>query len=872
MGANVSGARSADHLAKLLAKSAQRIRNLVLELYGRESTTGYLHSTEAELKRLVADLDPHSFADLYAQTVAYGLFTARLLDKTADNFTVVEALQLIPRSNPVLYYLFKDLSSDNPQPELRAVVDNICQILLNTDLHSSIFTDDAARKEATVHFYEGFLKEYDPEIRKKMGVWYTPNEVVKFIIRKVDELLRTELKVTNGLANGEVADNGEPLVQILDPATGTGTFLNEVVRQVRSDFVSRGRADYWQEHVEESLLKRLFGFELMMVPYVMAHMNVTQTLGEADFDTSRLTSALRPGIYLTNSLAPAAPTSRGTIDPHGEVFRFDSAITFEQLLADEVKERKPIKVVIGNPPYSIDSGNNNSHIRKLVDRYRKDAMGVEVKTAGSKSFSDDYIKFIAFAEDRIREGDSGVLGLITNNSFLSTRTMRGLRSHLLSTFDKIFIVNLRGSGGASGGGVHEGGNVFDITTGVTILIGVKNKVPSEKSQVFYAAPSGTREQKFEALELGIFEFEELTLGDELYFFPFTEDEEYRNFIAVDDLFVEKTMGVDTHCDAYVIHTNQADAELKWKEYKTQDPSAFEGAFSVNIAKSRASGETIAIRDTTYRPLDKRKILWSENLITSPRALFRRMSDETVSLLCPSGYVGDEYSHVIAGMGLTDKTPKALYNFPLYLISSNFAFAKDGQTVAKASTRKENFDPEVKARLLAQLSQELRESLTPESVFDYLYGLLNSPNYRAKYSESLKRNFPRIAVPKDDEIFERYRAFGAKLRPLHLMQLATPSDRMLGGSLSDKTIGALGKKSYDPMTGRLYINKTSYVDGLPVAAWEFFIGGYQPAQKWLKDRRGETLTGEMLDTYSQIIFVLSETERLMRDFEKSESTF
>ena len=457
---------------------AQRIRDNIKDVLAKkdEKKPEILTVYNTIKKLLVHDLDEEEFADMYAQTLVYGLFVARYHDKTSESFTRQEARDLVPASNPFLRHFFDHIVGPDFDKRLEYIVNELCEVFSHAnvqELMKQYFADDLWGKthegpDPVIHFYEDFLKEYDAELRKKMGAYYTPLPVVRFIVRSVDYLLQKEFNLPSGLADTSKLENGVHRVQILDPAVGTGTFLSAVIREIYSKLKNSGQIGRWTTYVHNDLLPRLHGFELMMAPYTIAHLKLSMAFKATGFKYFNR----RLGIYLTNSLEESEP-QQGLFTGFG----FAESIAEESKEAAIIKNETPIMVVIGNPPYSVSSSNKGKWITELIKDYKQD-----LNERNIQPLSDDYIKFVRYAEHFIEKNKFGIVAMITNNSFLDGIIHRQMRKHLLETFDEIYILDLHGSSKkkeiAPDGSKDE--NVFDIQQGVAISIMIRKSVKKEK--------------------------------------------------------------------------------------------------------------------------------------------------------------------------------------------------------------------------------------------------------------------------------------------------------------------------------------------------------------------------------------------------------
>jgi len=462
-------------LAQRMARLAHMIRDLINRAFDKEPESGSLHAQFMAFKdNLIPDISAEQFADMYAQTIAYGLFAARCNQVTGTGFTRQKAAYLLPKTNPFLRKLFNHVAGPELDERIAWLVDDLAQLLAQADMEAVLkgFGKRTAREDPVLHFYETFLTAYDPKMREMRGVYYTPEPVVSYIVRSIDHLLKTRFNRPQGLAD----DN----TFILDPAVGTATFLYTVINEIHDSLVTQGQGGLWNDYVAEKLLHRIFGFELLMAPYAMAHLKLGLLLKETGYQFEK---EQRLGIYLTNTLEEAFTKP--------EIMSgFNEYIVEEANAAAEIKKDKPIMVVLGNPPYSGISANASKHavknlktgkykqeftwIGKLIEDYKI----VDGKSLGEKNpkwLQDDYVKFIRFGQWRIDRTGQGILGFITNHAYLDNPTFRGMRHSLMNTFDEIYVLDLHGNAKkkevAPDGGKDE--NVFDIQQGVAICLMVK---------------------------------------------------------------------------------------------------------------------------------------------------------------------------------------------------------------------------------------------------------------------------------------------------------------------------------------------------------------------------------------------------------------
>jgi type I restriction-modification system DNA methylase subunit len=479
-------ARTAKELAQALAVVTRRMEQAIPDVYAQESQEGYLHQLfDSFKKELLPNLllrseneKDYSFADIYAQTIAYGLFTARVFSFVKDptrDFNREDAWEQLPETNPFLRQLFQSISERSPQELGEELLDAIAETfgILRAAKMDEILVDFRSKmnqEDIVIRFYEDFLAAYKPQMRERRGVYYTPEPVVSYMVRSVDELLKDKFNKPLGLA--------DPEVMILDPACGTGTFLLWIFQLIHRRFeedpeaLTVGLEDRsWTGYVNERLLPRVFGFELLMAPYAICHLKLGLYLEETGY---QFRSGKRLGVYLINTLEDIK------LREEREQLSLDIP-QMEELIAEEakagsrIKKNEPIMVVIGNPPYSGHSENNNEWIRGLVNDY----YFVDGKPLGERNpkwLQDDYVKFIRFAQWRIDKSGQGILAFITNHGFLDNPTFRGMRQQILKTFGEIFIYDLHGNSKKQevclDGSKDE--NVFDIQQGVSINLMLKS--------------------------------------------------------------------------------------------------------------------------------------------------------------------------------------------------------------------------------------------------------------------------------------------------------------------------------------------------------------------------------------------------------------
>ncbi len=1102
--------KSSKKLAEMMASKARLLADIIeLALTNDEnkSEDSTLKDQMNAFKEiLIHDISPKGFADVYAQTIAYGMFCARLHDPTLPTFSRQEAAELIPKSNPFLRKLFGYIAGPDIDDRIKWVVDSLVDIFLACNVEEILksYGKSTKMEDPIIHFYETFLSEYDPKLRKAKGVWYTPKPVVNFIVRAVDDILKTEFDLPQGLADrsktkikidlqGKQVEQEVHKVQILDPATGTGTFLAEVVKHIHKKF--GGQQGIWSNYIETHLLPRLNGFELLMASYAMAHLQMDLLLTETGykpsdkFPSSGGVPSGRGGqrlrIYLTNSLEESHPDT-GTL--------FANWLSSEANEANFIKRDSPVMCIIGNPPYSGESSNKGDWIMKLMEDYKKEPGGKEkLKERNPKWINDDYVKFLRYGQHFIEKNGSGILAFINPHGFLDNPTFRGMRWNLLKTYDKIYTIDLHGNSKkkeVSPDGTADV-NVFDIMQGVSINLFIKtgNKKPTELGKVFHYDLYGKRDFKYDFLtenSIKNIEYKELQNVAPNYFFvskDFDEQKIYDRGFSIKDLFLLNGSGIVSKRDSLAFQNTKYDIIEKIKDISNLSCEEIKKKYS-DISWESRDGKVEFVKENVtkfglndklfvkynYRLFDEKWTYYTgetKGFIGWPvRQIMTHLLQENLSLIC-SRQSTSEWKHIfisklIGDFNLTGNagTNGSGYYFPLYLYPET-----NGQLSTELDeSRKPNLKPEIVAEITKKLGLEFvaekstarnspplegcptggvvnNTTFAPIDILDYIYAVLHSPNYREKYKEFLKIDFPKIPYPKDVNTFWKLVQLGSQIREIHLLESEVvenystqyPIDgdnvvekprfelnnntstarnspplegcpkggvvnsvkeeyftikntkiyhntitelpynpklkdrakalryaenlsevlfwmqvhkghfykidfdrqRIIGNYIVDFYVKKLslvieidgsshiGKEDYDaqrenylkslglkifriPVTdvlqnmgkaisdlenyiienygeiekpphpagtppkegnlGRVFINDTQYFDHVPEIAWNFYIGGYQPAQKWLKDRKEKTLNFDDIFHYQKIIVALTETYRLMEEID------
>lgn len=835
---------SPQQLAKNLAGQTRLLRDLSLEL---------LTAGDADLQEqdqsfralLVPDLKPEEFADMYAQTAAYGLFTARVFAHTTmfggkpetlpesfrrEGFSLEQAAYLIPKANPFLRQFFQHVASPNLNPQLRWLVEQIADSLRYTDMDKVLHRQSrkAGFEDPVFHFYETFLAEYDRSLRESRGVYYTPEPVVDYIVRGVDWLLVNRFGKPDGLA--------DPSALILDPATGTATFLRKVIDLIHQRVDGQSGAGAWPGYVRSQLLPRIFGFELMMAPYTVAHLKLALQLQESGFEFAQ---GERLHVYLTNTLDQLHQKTAAMLGQW---------IARENEGAEKIKRDSPVVVVVGNPPYSGESRNKSDWIMQLLQTYKTEPEGGPLKERNSKWLNDDYVKFIRFAHDRVKRTGHGIVAFITNHGWLDNPTFRGMRAQLMADFDDIYVLDLHGNSKkkertpdafkARG----DDKNVFDIEQGVSITFLVKLPGTAEpeqaveeevfeltapepgakknkqnkhrqleggkvtlKARIHQADLWGSRDYKYGWLEKhGLPDTPWQSLQPalpQLLLVPRDETDavEYERGWKVTDIFPVNSVGIVTARDSLSIHFTAESLKQTIERFSSLPVEAAREQFQLG---PDAQDWTVAsaqkdLKDTkldparivpvAYRPFDTRFTYYtgkSKGFHCRARGeVMRHLASDpaNLSLSTTRSVETGDFTHVFAMQGLTTLHTVSIkevnYAFPLWLLPGQI---QPGQPLA--AQRHPNLSPAFLAALAQALGRPvsalhgLPEGVTPGDVLAYVYAVLHAPSYRQRYAGFLKSDFPRI--PLSNQAFSQAGSAQAAIEFVAIWKALLPLGKQL----------------------------------------------------------------------------------------------
>jgi predicted helicase len=862
--------KSPTRLAEMMAGKARLMADIIEKSLNDDDENGNISNLKKQMlsfqKMLISDIDNKSFSDLYSQTIAYGLFAARYHDPTLETFSREESIRLIPKSNPFLRKLFKDIADEDLDTRLVWIIDELVKVFLASDvaLIMKDFGKSTKQEDPVVHFYETFLGAYNPSLRKSRGVWYTPQPVVSFIIRSVDEILKKEFDLLEGLADsskkkikvnyqGKTIEKEVHRVQILDPATGTATFISETIKHIHKKY--EGMQGIWSQYVERDLLPRLNGFELLMASYAMAHLKLDMLLTETGYVPTR---EQRIRVFLTNSLEEPHPDS-GTL--------WGNLLSEESDQSNEIKRDTPVMCIIGNPPYSGESSNKGEWIMRLMEDYKKEPGGVQkLQERNPKWINDDYVKFLRYGQHYIEKNGQGILAFINPHGFLDNPTFRGMRWNLLKTYDKIYTIDLHGNSNkqekSPDGSVDV--NVFDIQQGVSVNLFIKTgkKKPNELGKVFNYNLYGKRESKYDFLSensLNSIEFNELEVSSPDYVFvsrDIKKQKIYETGFSTSNLFTLNSIGIVTSKDEILINNSKEELIKNVSEYYSIEPNP---SF---------------IHKISYRPFDVKYIYYDVKIIERGREKVMQhfLKGENLGFVTARSNKSETCDHFFISKNLMETkcgertTQSAI--FPLYLYNDE----NGQQTLLKSSERTPNLNLEIIKQISDKLGltftnekESQNNTFSPIDILDYIYSILHSPSYREKYKEFLKIDFPRVPYPTNKETFWKLVQLGSEIRKIHLLESSIVDTPISNYPITGDNV--VRKIKYE--NGNVYINETQYFENVPELGWNFLIGGYQPAQKWLKDRKDKELQIDDIRHYLKIIVALTETYRLMREIDKIE---
>jgi len=860
---------SAKTLAVELAKRTRFLKEQVIieelkseERKGKDFILGFY---EAFKQYLISGLSREDFADLYSQTITYGLFAART--RARNGFNRKLAYDHIPQTIGILRDVFEFVSRGKLPVEMEWIIDDISEVLTVTDVYKILdeYFHKHKGKDPIVHFYETFLAEYDPKTREKRGVYYTPEPVVSYIVHSLHYILKEHFNRKDGFAGDYVT--------VLDPAAGTLTFLAEAAKLAVDEFISKYGKGAKENFIKEHILRNFYAFELMMAPYAIGHLKMSFLLEELGY---KLQEDERFNLYLTNTLEmeELEQTSLPGM----------ASLSEESHLAGKVKKEQPILVILGNPPYSVSSANKSDFIEKEMELYKKDVRSEK----NIQPLSDDYIKFIRFAHWKIDKTGKGIIGMITNNSYLSGLIHRGMRKSLLESFNEIYILNLHGNSriGEKCPDGSKDENVFDIQQGVSIALFIKDKKQKRLGKVFYQDVYGLREKKQAYLnkyDVTSTKWKKLQPSEPYYFFvekDFRLEDSYKKFFSVENIFVEHNAGIATGKDKVLVDFQKdnlarrlsiRDKEIFYTLMKTYDvEKELIDKWYIELKEQDVKEQ---IRPYSYRLFDRRFIIYNEKILQRARkTTMDHLLNDNLSIVLTKQLAKLPFAHCFVSTEIGDRclvslrTKELGYFFPLYL----YKVKKDNPSKKRSFSTFMLFEPSadyfvkkpnLSPAFVEKLTKEFKKTPTPEQIFFYIYAILYSNIYRIKYAEFLKIDFPRIPFTKDYKLFKKMGDYGERLIALHLLKSASLDSPV--AKLQGKGDNKVEKLNYSEREKRVYFNKNQYFEGISKDVWEYQIGGYQVCNKWLKDRKGKRLSLDDIKHYCKVVTALKKTVEIQK---------
>ena len=854
-------------LAIQLAKRTRFLRDEVIaqeiEEEEKSGVRKILGFYDAFQKYLIRGLTKEQFADLYSQTITYGLFASRM--RGGEEFNRKIAVYDIPHTIGILREMFEFISLGDLPHQMEWIVDEISDVLANVDV-KGIFSEYFRTKrggDPVFPFYEAFLAEYDPKQKEQRGVYYTPEPVVSYIVRSLHLILKEEFRLADGLADKNVT--------ILDPAGGTLTFLAEAVREAMKEFTTKYGDGGKENFIKEHILLDFYAFELLIAPYAIGHLKMSFLLEEMGY---KLQERERLKFYLTNALEME--------DIEQTSLPGMASLSEESHLAGMVKKNTPILIILGNPPYSGHSENIGDWISAEIKEYYR----VDGKPLGEKNtkwLQDDYVKFIRFAQWKIDQTGKGVLGFITNHAYLDSPTFRGMRQSLLKSFNEIYLLNLHGNSSRKercpNGSKDE--NVFEIQQGVAIALYVKRSEQTHTASIRYADLWGLRQYKYDWLienDVKTTVWKKLQPHSKEYLFVPRDEtllKRYEEYVQITDIFQLGSIGVQTHRDNLTVDFERGSLEQRiqvFRDGKLSDEVVCESLQLKDTNNWKVKEKRSKVREDRnwepriveycFRPFDTRWVFYHEDVVDRDRWKVMRhmMLPSNIGLNCMREYAYEvnSYNYVLVSDKITDSrifisNKGAAYFFPLYVLTNP---SKERILLTKAVADKK---PNINPMIIKVLEKTYGRKVSPEEILYYVYALLFSEVYRSRYAEFVKTNFPRVPFTKNEELFSEMSRLGKELSDLHLLkleQLNNPTAKFQG-----EGDNRIVKPCYEGVSLRVYINKSQYFEKIRPEVWNYQIGGYQVMFQWLKDRKDRALSLEDIKQYCKVATSISKTIEL-----------
>jgi predicted helicase len=876
---------TAENLAIELAKRTGFLRDEIIskELEEEEKGKGrILGFYQAFNQYLVANLTHEDFADIYAQTITYGLFAART--KAKNGFTRKNAYDLIPQTIGILRDVFQFISLGTVPLQMEVMIDDIAEVLHVADVNKILqeYYRKGKGEDPIVHFYETFLNIYDPTTREKRGVYYTPEPVVKYIVRALHRILKSHFEFKDGLASKGLT--------LLDPAGGTLTFPAEAIKLAVKEFIKKYGEGGKNKFIKNQLLKNFYAFELMMAPYAIGHIKISFLLEELGY---KLQEGDRFKLYLTNTL-DMEDLKQTEIPGLG-------SLSEESHLAAKIKKEDPILVILGNPPYSGISANINKWTEKLLKENLDDAQSyyeVDGNPLNERKLwlQNDYVKFVRFGQWKIQKAGRGIVGMITDNSFIDSPTFRGMRQSLMKSFDEIYILDLHGNYSKDENEPDQ--NVFDIGQGTVISLFIKSN--SKKRHILkHNDLIGTREFKYAWLSKTDFKprtFKALQPKSPWYFFVpknIKGLDSYNQWPKVNDIFPIHNVGIVTARDKFAIDNDLNNLKIRIRQfvdlkiedeiirqaYNLKDTTTFKlKKFRRELSKVK-NWENLFIQ-VLHKPFDKRHIFYSKWVIERPiydtmKHLIKINNTALItSRQAQNGFRHAFVSEIVPGFNTTGTAGRygSGYVFPLYILPNN----GEGGNGDLFNKPKVDPEPNISKTIYSKLEKLFKKTLKPEAIQGYVYSVLYSNSYRTKYAVFLKGDFPRIPFTSDYSIFQNLAKFGKELIELHLLKhksLDKPITKYKGIGDNDK----IKKFNYSIEEKRIYINQNKYFDNISEDVWNYYIGSYQVLEKYLKEREDKDLNDpshfcKVVTSISKTIEIQDKIDKCFPDIENKPINF
>ncbi|ELZ2673700.1 N-6 DNA methylase, partial [Campylobacter upsaliensis] len=808
------------------------------------------------------ELKDEEFCDILAQAVVYGIFVSYIEndDYDLEKIPIENFISFLPSTFRTLseFVYFSVPSFSLPQ-DIKYTLENIKKTLALIDKVELCNILNQDLESISIYLYEDFLKAFDElratQKRKEGGVFYTPKSVVKMIVSSLDELLKSKFNKTGF---------NDKSVKVLDFATGTGSFLAAVFEKI----ISKESEIFKNETIKNKFLKDIYGFELSFVPYIVARLKLGQILRKSGFKDF---SEADFQIYLNNTL---------DLEKNANFDMFMPLVNLDQewQKARDVKHDKNLLVILGNPPYNAKSKNKGKEILELLKIYKENLNETNIQP-----LDDDYIKFMRFAQwklleqgqKNIFEANSGLMGFITNNSFLDGRTHRKMRESLYKSFDAIYILNLHGSDKDA----KNDENVFDIKIGVCISLFIKYKnEPSKGATIFYASTAQKgifkRAEKYALLDdisqrgLNSIKWEELSPNEPYFWFvpKSFESEEYEDFWALagdkalgDEraIFGIYSSGIATERDNIAIQLNEKvmqkivddfsnlSQEQLVQKYDLKDTRDWKIANAINVIKNKLG----SIEKIAYRPFDFQYTFYptkSKSFLAYPRfeTMQYFLSKKNLGLCFEKGINASNVAFVSNKIMDGHHIGSRTYITPLYLYDIN------GKT--------SNFTPEF---LAYKAKHKILKDKNEEQILAFIYANLYNPKYRSKYLEYLKIGFPKVSFEVSQKEFERFERLGSELIKLHLMQ-EIPQDEIDFIFLKESKKPNFKIAKYQEkerfVENKIILNEDLAISPIGAEIWNYTIGGYQVLKQWLKYRKDYVCTKEELEHLLKICKILKKT--------------